>query len=189
MNLNKSDLTARLKDARAILIKKPKKVKVDLQTPFLKLQGCWEADEVEQRAAWELYVELVTRIALEELRPGEGLLRDALTALQEIFIETRQILKNYGPTVARPKGEGNLSLGAIVVAVLNSALRPVLAKWHPLLLAYEDTKKVKTSAAEHEAAWEHNAELRAVLVDLKKTLQQYSLLLAEAAGIPPLKIA
>ncbi len=162
------------------------KVSVDIKTPFLNVQGEWEADEKEQQAAWELYVELVTRIAVVELRPGEGLLREALSSLHEIFGESREILRKYGPGIAQPKGEGNLSLGAIAVTVLNSALRPVLTKWHPLLMAYESARPPGTSPADHEAAWRHNQELRDVLNELQKTIQQYSLLLAKVAGIPPL---
>jgi len=32
---------------------------------FLEISGDWEADESDQKAAWELYVELVTRIAVQ----------------------------------------------------------------------------------------------------------------------------
>ena len=162
------------------------KVSVDIKTPFLNVKGEWEADEKEQQAAWELYVELVTRIAVVELTPGEGLLREALSSLQQIFGESRQILRKYGPAIAQPKGEGNLSLGAIAVTVLNSALRPVLAKWHPLLMVYESARPPETSPADHEASWRHNQELRGILTELQKTIQQYSLLLANVAGIPPL---
>jgi hypothetical protein len=163
------------------------KVIANIKTPFLNIQGEWAADESQQRAAWELYVELVTRISVVELKPGEGLLREALTSLHDLFGETRQILRKYGPVVARPKGQGKLSFGVIAVTVLNSALRPVLAKWHPLLMTYENTRGPGISPADHEAKWEHNEELRKILSDLQETMKQYSLLLAEAAGVPPIE--
>jgi hypothetical protein len=48
-------------------------VKVALNIPYLGgVEGTWEPDETEQRAAWDMYVELVTRISVVELRPGEG---------------------------------------------------------------------------------------------------------------------
>jgi len=166
---------------------KIKKVTAKIKTPFLDIEGAWEADESEQLAAWELYVELVTRIALQELKPGEGILREALNSLYILFGETRQILKKYGPGVAKPKGKGKWSFGSLAVTVINSALRPVLAKWHPLLRAYEDTREPKVSFIEHESAWKLNEELRKVLSELQKTLKQYSYLLAEAAGIPPIE--
>ena len=128
----------------------------------------------------------MTRIAVQELKPGEGLLREALNSLYQLFGETRNILRKYGPSVAKPKGRGEWSFGSIAVTVLNSALRPVLAKWHPLLLAYENTRTENVSHVEHEAAWEHNEGLRTTLSDLQETLEQYSHILAEAAGIPPI---
>ena len=108
-----------------------KKVSAKIKTPFLDVQGDWEADESEQQASWELYVELVTRIAVQELKPGDASLREALSSLHDIFGETRQILRKYGPTVAQPKGAGSLSLGSIAVQVLNTALRPFFTRWHP----------------------------------------------------------
>ena len=162
------------------------KVSVDLKTPFLSVKGGWEADESEQQAAWELYVELVTRIATVELKPGEGLLREALSSLHQIFSETREILRKYGPGVAKPKGQGKLSLGVIAVTVLNSGLRPVLAKWHPLLENYEKTRQPNVSIGEHEARWPHNEELREVLREVQSTIRAYANLLAEVAGVPRL---
>ena len=34
--------------------------------------GHWEPDQAERDAAWELYVELVTRIAVSQLGSGGG---------------------------------------------------------------------------------------------------------------------
>lgn len=167
---------------------KLKGVRVKLKTPLIDLEGAWEADEDEQRAAWELYVELITRIAVEELKPDEGLLREALSSLYSIFLETRKILRTYGPTVARPKGKGNFSLGFLAVSVLNSVLRPFLAYWHPRLSDYEHSKKGDISVFEYERAWDRNKEIRESLKKIQDTLLQYSFLLAEVAGVPPIVI-
>lgn len=40
-----------------------------------------EINRVQQRAAWKLYVELVTRIAVQKLDDDEGLLRKTLNSL------------------------------------------------------------------------------------------------------------
>lgn len=163
-----------------------KSITVGIKTPFLNIQGSWELDENEQKAAWELYVELVTRIAVQEMKPGAGLLREALTSLYQIFRETRTILKTYGPGVALPKGHGKWSFGSIALTLLNSAIRPVLSKWHPLLMTYENTRGPGLSPAVYEAKWKHADELERVLVELHNTLKQYAMLLAKAAGVPPL---
>src|SRR4051794_769042 len=84
-----------------------------------------------------LYVELVTRIAVVPLKGSEGLLREALASLYALFAITREILRRYGPELARPRPEGEYSLGELAVLVLNYQLRPLLAHWHPLLESLE----------------------------------------------------
>ena len=104
-------------------------VKVNLKLPFIGgVEGTWEPDESEQKAAWEMYVELITRISVSELKPDEGLLREALSSLYTLFDTTRKILREYDPSIARPKGKDKLSFGYLAVAILNVVLRPVLAK-------------------------------------------------------------
>ncbi len=164
-------------------------IKVSLSLPYIgSIEGTWEPDESEKRASWEMYVELITRISVVELKPDEGLLREALTSLYSLFNTTRTILREYGPSIAKSKGTGNLSFGYLAVAVLNGVLRPVLAKWHPLLLDYENTKPSSTSAVEHERQWEKGAELRQELNNIRRVLIEYANLLANVAGVPSLII-
>ena len=120
---------------------RPKQVQVRLAIPFIgEISGTWEPDEAERRAAWELYVELVTRVAVVQLGPAEGLLREALSSLREVFAITREILRRYGPAVAPKTAEQEISFGYLAVGVLNGALRPLLVVWHPTLAAYEATR-------------------------------------------------
>ena len=89
-----------------------KSVKVALKLPYIgAIEGAWEPDESERQAAWEMYIELVTRVSVVELGPNEGLLREALASFYTIFDTTRAILKKHGPSVAKPKGKGKLSFG------------------------------------------------------------------------------
>lgn len=162
-------------------------VRVDLKLPYIGgIAGTWKPDESEQRAAWEMYVELVTRISVAELRNDEGLLRDALSSLYSLFDTTRKILRSYGPTVAQPKGENNISFGYLAVAILNVVLRPVLAKWHPLLLDYESTKESSISPLEHERNWDKYEELQNILNGVRAELIEFTNLLAKVADVPPL---
>ncbi len=164
-------------------------IKVSLKLPYLGgIEGTWEPDETEQRASWEMYVELITRISVVELRPGEGLLREALSSIYTLFDRTRKILREYGPSVARPKGNGDLSFGYLAVAILNTVLRPVLAKWHPLLLNYESTRPNSVSQVEYEQQWEGNEQLRHKLNEVRDVLLEYANLLAEVAKVPSLII-
>jgi hypothetical protein len=164
-------------------------VKVALNIPYLGgVEGTWEPDETEQRAAWDMYVELVTRISVVELRPGEGLLQEALSSLYSLFDTTRKILREYGPSIARPKGKDNISFGYLAIAILNGVLRPVLAKWHPLLLHYETAKPESISLIEYEWKWANNEQLLQELNDTRSILIDYVNLLAEVAKVPPLRI-
>jgi hypothetical protein len=156
--------------------------KVGLKLGVVEIGGEWAPDDSEVKAAWEMYVELVTRISVAELKPGEGLLREALTSLYSLFGTTREILRRHGPGVAKGKEGGTLSFGYIAIAVLNGALRPLLATWHPRLGEYEATRPTGMSVAEHEAAWEHAEALRAELNRVRDVLYSYTALLADAVG-------
>ncbi len=170
-------------------MKKPTSVAVSINLPFGLggLQGTWEPDEGEKKAAWEMYVELITRVAVVELGPDEGLLREALSSLYSLFSTTRSILREHGPVVAQAKGSGDYSFGLLAVIILNDVLRPVLARWHPLLLDYESTRPPMRSQTEHEGEWTRGDELRSVLADVRSTLEQYAELLASVAGVPSLR--
>jgi hypothetical protein len=168
---------------------KLKNVKVNLTLPFIgSIEGIWEPDEKEECAAWELYIELITRISVAELKSDEGLLREALSSMHTIFSITRDILKKYGASIAKPKGDNHISFGYLAVAILNNVLRPLLSKWHPILLDYEQRKANDISITEHERKWEKNRELREALNGTRFVLIQYSDLLAQVAGVPSLVI-
>jgi len=108
-------------------VTQPRTVSVDLaDTNGNGIRGTWQVNDKEQQAAWEIYVELVTRVPAVELRPDEGLLREALTSLYTIFHSTRKILRNYGPEVARSKDNDGVSFAYLSVNLLNTVLRPVL---------------------------------------------------------------
>ena len=111
-----------------------------------------------------------------------------MTSLYSLFATTRAILRHYGPSVAQPKSDGQLSFGYLAVAVLNSVLRPVLATWHPLLLDYENAKSNQISTSEHEKKWDKNDELRNVLNDVRLVIIEYANVLAQVANVPSLII-
>jgi hypothetical protein len=156
---------------------KLKKVSVNL--PFGIGGAEWEADQTERRAAWALYVELVTRITVQSLESDSGLLREALNSLHSMFAITRQILREAGPGV----GLSPASVGGIAIAVLNKGLRPFLSKWHPLLQAWEAQRPPATSPKEHEKNWSEEPQFRQELQLLTKELEQYANALAEIVGV------
>jgi len=159
--------------------KQVKATKLSVSLPFGLGQLEFEPDEAQQRAAWELYVELTTRIAVQPLSPDEGILREALTSLHEIFMVTRDILRRAGPSVAK----GPSSFGAVAIEVLNQGIRPFLTKWHPLLLAYEQKRPSEVPARDYEQAWENAQAFRQELSEFQKQMVIYVDALARIAGV------
>ena len=146
----------------------------------------WEIGKVEivltdeaRRAAWELYVELQTRIAVQPLGVDEGLLREALNSLHTIFATTREVLRESGPVVGAKRN----SVGGIAMRVLNQGLRPFLGKWHPELQVWESERRQGTSPRTHEDAWPKGQAARRELDSLRKRLGRYSRALERIAGV------
>lgn len=163
-------------------------INVEIGIPSLgRIEGSWSPDDNEQKAAWELYVEIVTRVSATEVHPKEGSLREVLSSLHSLFGITRTILRTYGPSIAQPKGNGVLSLGYIAVVILNMVLRPFLSKWHPLLTDYESTRANGISTIDHEQRWDRFFEFRQDLAETQKSILEYADVLAEVARVPPLK--
>jgi hypothetical protein len=156
-----------------------KLTKVSASLPFGIGSIEWEADPTERKAAWSLYVELVTRVALQQVEADQGLLREALTSLYNIFPTTRQILKDAGPDVGGSKD----SVGGVAIAVLNRGLRPFLSKWHPRLQAWESRRAANRSPQEYEHDWPEAQQLRSELEILRQELEQYADTLATIAGV------
>lgn len=152
---------------------------VTISLPFGIGSASWEADPTERNAAWELYIELVTRIAVQSLEPQEGLVREAMNSLYSLFGSTREILRKAGPGV----GASHDSVGGIAISVLNNGLRPFLSKWHPLLLDWERKKPSGSSSQSHEKAWAMESVVRSELEQLRVDLSKYAAALANICGI------
>jgi hypothetical protein len=168
----------------SIVVRPPSSVQVKLDLKLASISGTWEPNNAERRAAWELYVELITRIAVVPLE--YGVLREALTSLHSLFDSSREVLRRYGPTVAEPRRDGQYNLGYLVVVMLNYAVRPVLAYWHPELQAWEADRPTGRAQLEHELAWPRVEELRGALDETRRHLAAYAALLAAACGVPDL---
>jgi hypothetical protein len=162
-------------------LKDPAKIKsYKFSIPFVgELE--WEPDPTQRKAAWELYVELVTRISTQPLDMDEGLVREALNSLYSLFATTRQVLRSAGPDA----GVGRDTVGGVAIAVLRNGLRPFLSRWHPLLQSYESQKPSDVSPRDWERKWEHEPKLRGELEALRVKLEKYASALAEMAGVKP----
>lgn len=123
-------------------------------------------DDNDRSAAWDLYVELLTRIATQPLPDEVGDEEAALNSIHRLFELTREILHE--------KGRKAKTFTKISIIVLNQIVRPFTAKWHRL--------KVSGAFADPEQCKNFRNELR----DLQKQLIQYAKMLADLAGVEDL---
>lgn len=160
--------------------KDPAKLKaVKVSLPFGIGSAEWEADPTQRRAAWALYVELITRIATQPLDPDHALASEALESLHKLFGVTREILRAAGPDV----GATRESVGGISIAVLNKGLRPFLAKWHHEIDDWVSQKPEGTPRHAHERAWPKESQLRGEMERMRQDLERYARALAVIAGV------
>ena len=122
--------------------------------------------EVDKDAAWELYIEMLTRIVTQPLPAEVGDEQTALDSVYSLFATTREIL--------RRRGRDTIGFSKVAIPVLNQVVRPFTAKWHRLSLA----------GAFHTE--EGRAEFRAELETLQADLRNYNRMLADIAGVEDL---
>jgi hypothetical protein len=139
-------------------------IKLKFKTPVLELD--WEPKDEDKQAAWELYVELLTRITTQPLPDDSGDESSALSSIYNLFDLTRGVLKRNGREC--------IQFTRIAVAVLNQRIRPFTARWHRLSLqkAFQDRAYCK--------------EFRDELMDMQNELILYSKMLADMAGVEDL---
>lgn len=135
-----------------------------LSLPFIDAE--FSPRDPDRAAAWELYVELLTRITTQPLPVEHGDEKAALDSVHALFPLTRDILKRHG------SGAGEFA--KLAIPVLNQIVRPFTAKWHRATLA----------GAFQDAA--RRAEFRAELTTLQATLRNYTRALASLAGVEDL---
>lgn len=67
---------------------------LQIKTPFLEME--WQPRDEDKTAAWELYVEMITRAATQHLDPEEGDEAAALRSIYDLFALTRDTIKRNG---------------------------------------------------------------------------------------------
>lgn len=103
-----------------------------ISLPFLAME--WAPRDPDRDAAWDLYVELITRVTTQYLAPEHGDEQSALQNIHALFELTRNTLKHRGR-----KAE---SFAKLAVVVLNQIIRPFTSKWHRFGLngAFDDPR-------------------------------------------------
>lgn len=138
--------------------------KIKVSAGFAELE--WEPQDEDRKAAWDLYVELLTRVTTQPLSAEHGDEQTVLDSVFSLFATTRQVLKDNGP--------GCIQFSRIAIVVLNQVVRPFTAKWHRESIA---------SAFESAAKCE---EFRSELAELQIELNRYARALAQVADVEDL---
>ena len=138
--------------------------KIRLNTALVRADITFET--ADKDAAWELYIEMLTRIVTQPLPSDVGDEETALISVYSLFGVTREIL--------RRRGRRTVQFSKVAIPVLNQVIRPFTAKWHRESLA---------GAFDTDAG---RAEFRADLEALRADLLKYNRLLAEIAGVEDL---
>jgi hypothetical protein len=130
------------------------------------LETEWEPQEGDREAAWELYIEMLTRIATQPLPASHGDEKTALDSVFALFGITREIL--------RRKGRECIQFTKVAIVVLNQVVRPFTAKWHRISLERAFTSpKVRR-------------QFRKELSSLQTELRLYTKALADIAQVEDL---
>jgi hypothetical protein len=130
------------------------------------LEGEFNPHDADRAAAWELYVELLTRITTQYLAPEDGDEQAALESVYVIFPLTREILRRHG--------SGSGEFAKLAIPVLNQMIRPFTAKWHrgSLTGAFKDPERCR--------------DFRAELAVLQPRLRDYTRALSDMALVEDL---
>ena len=116
-----------------------------------------------RKAAWDLYVEMATRITTQPLDPEHGDEKTALDSVYSLFQTTRDILIKQGPDC--------VVSAKIAIEILNQKVRPFTAKWH---------RKSLAGAFDNP---DECGKFRAELETLQEILRAYTCTLAVLAGL------
>ena len=137
-----------------------------LKIKFGFLEGEFRPQDPDRAAAWELYVELLTRVTTQYLSPEDGDEQAALESVYVIFPLTREILRRHG--------SGSGEFAKLAIPVLNQMIRPFTAKWHRRSLAgaFKDPERCR--------------DFRAELSALQPRLRDYTRALADMAQVEDL---
>ena len=126
----------------------------------------FRVEGADREAAWELYVEMLTRTLTQPLAPADGDERAALESVYSLFATTRDILRRHGPSASQ--------FAKVAVPVLNQVVRPFTTKWHKEVLEGELSDAVK------------RVEFREELAVIQRDLRNYNRMLAAIAEVEDL---
>ncbi len=142
-------------------LKKWKLESLKINTKYLEASFIFSSKD--KIAAWEMYVELITRSTTQNLPPDQGDEKRALESIKEIFALSRETIKRNGPNC--------INFTKIAIVILNQVIRPFTTKWHSIVETDAFSKKEKRS------------EFRKELSDLQVIMRNYTRMLSAMSGV------
>jgi hypothetical protein len=111
---------------------------------IVKLTG--KLSELDRQCAWQLYTEIVTRVAVSGKRKDDTasdfsgeVLVESLSSLHVFFQEARTIMKTF--PIGKLKEKQQSHLGALIHDLLADVLRPFLEKWQADLRSWWESQE------------------------------------------------
>jgi len=123
----------------------------------------WAPCAADRALAWDLYVELKTRITTQDLQDDVGNDESALTSVYNLFDLSRKSIRQHGVQCA--------NTATLLIGFLNQKIRGFTAKWHKR--SVDDKWKDNPSIS--------RPEFRAELKAMQETLRQLAVALSEIA--------
>ena len=126
------------------------------------LRSEWKPNEAGKDAAWELYIELATRVVTQDLDYTYENEKSALESINKVFGLTRVIIKKYKRDC--------IEFSKIAVVILNQKVRPFTSKWHRISVVdgFDDA---------------NSREFRSELENMQKILRLYTQMLGDMACV------
>lgn len=136
--------------------------KLKVNIAFLEME--FTPNEHDRNAAWEMYIELLTRIpTVTTLLVESDNKNTALNSIYSLFVTTRRVIRDNTYHASE--------FAKISILVLNQIIRPFTTKWHKQALngGFTDPQQCK--------------EFQEELNILQRDLKNYTSLLGDMAGI------
>jgi hypothetical protein len=163
----------------------------ELNLGLLKMGA--KLSEIDRQCAWELYTEIVTRVAVVGKRrdpdchdfSGE-LYVESLDSLYNFFRECRGIMRKF--PVGKLKDYKQEHLGILINRVLNDVFRPFLEKWNgPFRVWWVTVKDGKGSPYEIQNQYPALKEFTTDWRDLRRVMRKVEEELQDEYLLIPLK--
>ncbi|MEW8627235.1 MAG: DUF2235 domain-containing protein [Candidatus Thiodiazotropha sp.] len=126
-----------------------------------RLDEFWAPNDADRALAWDIYVELQTRIAVQKLDDDKGDDAKALTSIAKLFGLSRKSMRKHGVSCS--------NTGTLLTAYLNQKVRGFTSKWHRISLKDKWTDNPDVIRSEFR---DELKQLQPILTTLSSALSQ-----------------